>query len=76
MLAIVLGIWMVVSIVVTPLIGYALFALRERHGTAKQLSTGTRLRPASWTHLNARRHVSLHRAIPAKRRAVQGHRTG
>lgn len=76
MLAIVLGIWIVVSIVVTPLIGYFLFALRDRQGIAKRSSPAKRLRPTNWGHLNAHRHLYSHRTKPAERRAVRGHRAG
>jgi hypothetical protein len=76
MLAIVLGIWIVASIVVTPMIGYFLFALGKNGKAPKRSSPGNRSRAAMGAYLAANRRLYSKRTKPAERRAVLGPRAG
>jgi hypothetical protein len=72
------GIWTMVSIIVTPLVGYFLFAL-SRHGQRpKRFAENNRFRPASWNYLASRRTENFWRAGVTKsyRREVKRPRTG
>jgi hypothetical protein len=77
-LAIVLGIWTLASIVVTPLIGYFLFFTSQQGNPPKRARADSRFRPAAWTYLGSGRQDYLRRAGQAKlhRREIGGPRAG
>jgi hypothetical protein len=73
--AIVLGVWMTASVVLTPVIGHFLYALTRRERVAKR-SSMVRVRPAGWGHLASHRPLHSPRTIHVQRRAVRGPRAG
>jgi hypothetical protein len=75
-IAIVLGVWTLVSIVVSPLIGYFLFALGKREQRVKRSAADSRFRPTPWNYLSFRRHENVRRAGLTKfyRREAKGPR--
>jgi hypothetical protein len=55
LMAILLGTWVLVSILVTPLIGYLLYAVRRPRHLSNRSATPKRHRSPAWNYLASRR---------------------
>jgi hypothetical protein len=77
-IVIALGGWMLVSIVVTPLIGYFLYVMSRRGSLPKRSAADNRYRPPVWNYLTSRRQENLRRSELTKphRRQAGGPRAG
>jgi hypothetical protein len=75
-IAIVLGIWVVVSILITPLIGYFLFVLSSSERLPKRYLPQRPFRPLNWNYPTARRQETLRHAANSKFHRRQTPRTG
>jgi hypothetical protein len=78
LIAIALGGWVLASIIVTPLIGYFLFAVGKQRSLPQRSGADKRFRPPAWNYLTARRQENLGRSNLTKphRRQAGGPRAG
>ena len=66
LVAILLGIWMLVSIVATPLIGYFLSVTNTQLNIPTRSTQDSRVRPAVWAYGNSRRQETPRRVSLVK----------
>jgi hypothetical protein len=77
-IAIGLGVWTAISIIVTPIIGYFLFVLDSREHLPQQSADHDRPRASYWSYVTSRRRENVQRRAIMKlhRREVRGPRAG
>jgi hypothetical protein len=62
LLTVVLGVWALASIIVTPMIGYILYVANRQHESPKCVARDISLRPKSWNYVKSRRQLRPRRA--------------
>lgn len=75
-IAVVLGGWILVSIVLSPLIGFLLFAVGKQEQLAKRLPAENRFRTVTATGLSAKRSENLRRGLSWHHREMKRPRAG